>query len=389
MIVQNIISQSNKEVVYSEQPPITWEAATTGNYPSLTGLNQQYKTIFSPTTSGVQTYNFHVFTIEFKGYVHIMFSTSNANEENPGQYVRYTKSNDEFVTQETIQVLFESQDDVNKTFEESGRVCVPCGFVVVNNELYGVTDVNDRGAGGNPRDRFGVGVLARKINENGTFGAVEWIENIDATLTAPTPISGYPSYSFNSSLRTEIKNYYKNNVESRPDWYYSVPSTDSIFSRVDPFEDGRLVEPRVTQIKSGQYLKLWRFGQGATTKYKVAQSSSNGFEWSAPYETQIPDSPSRTSVNRLNDGSTCVVGNNKSGRVGLFIALSDDGLTYSSDNVYNVDYSNTAPVYAGENKAAGAQYPYAIHLKNNRILVAYSISKEDIKISIFDKPNLI
>lgn len=389
MILQNIIAQSSDDKTFVEKPPITWEAATTGNYPSLTGLNQQYRTIFSPTTSGFQTYNFHPFIIEFGGYTHIMFSTSNENEENPGQYVRYTKSNDEFATQETIQVLFESQDDVNKLFEESGRVCVPSGFVIIDGDLYGLTDVNDRGAGGNPRTREGVGLLARKINLNGTFGDVEWFENIDTTFTSPTPISGYPSYNFNSVLRTKIRQYLYDNVDKRPDWYYSVPNTDYLFSRIDPFEDGRLVEPRVTQIKSGQYLKLWRFAQGATTKNKVAQTSDYGFDWGEPYETQIPDSPSRTSITRLSDGSTFVVGNNKSGREGLFVAFSNDGLTYKNDNTYNVDYSNVNPVYAGENKTAGCQYPYSIQLSSGRIMVAYGVKKEEIKISVFDAPTII
>lgn len=383
----------NKEEVYSsvfdtpiiDVSPITWGAANTGNYPSLTGLNQQYRTIFSPSAENVQTYNFHPFVIEFGGYTHIMFSTSNANEENSGQYVRYTKSNDEFATQETIQTLFESQDDVTKLFEDSGRVCVPSGFVIIDNELYGICDVNDRGAGGNPRSRTGVGLLVRKINLNGTFGDIEWFRNADTTYTAPLPVSGYPSYNFNSALTPKITQYLYNNVNSRPDWYYSVPNTDYLFSRIDPFNGGRLVEPRVTQIKSGQYLKIWRYGQGTPTD-KYAQSSNDSFNWSDPYLIEIPDSPSRTSLTRLNNGETCVIGNNNTGRVGLFVALSESGLDYSANNVYNIDFNNSAPVYSGHNKAAGCQYPFAIQLSNGRILAAYSIAKEDIKISVFDKP---
>ena len=68
----------------------------------------------------------------------------------------------------------------------------------------------------------------------------------------------------------------------------------------------------------------------------------------------------------------------------MFIGISEGGFDYKT--AYNIDTESTGPLYSGTYKDTGAQYPDAIELNNGKIAVVYSVNKEDIKVSTFDKP---
>lgn len=389
MLYIPIISQDNRIISHlDDQPSVIWNASTDGNYPALSEVNQVNTIIWEPTTEGVETYNHHPFVVEFGGALHVIHSTTDENEENPGQYIRYTKSEDGGTTWAPYSVIFEPQDDSAKNYTEGGRVILPSDFAIIDGDLYAVCDVNDRGPGGESRPRYGVGVLARKINLDGTFGTVYWIENKDGTLTAPDPITGFPSYAFNETLRLKIRTFFYDNPELRPDWYFSTPKTDFLHTERF-FNSNSIREPRIVKLPTGQFLKIWRLiVSGASTK--IAQTSEDGFKWSPAYDTGIPDSPSRTMALRLLSGEILIIGNNEGGlRDPLFGAFSKDGLTYNSGNIYTIDNETGGADFGGFGKGTGVQYPHAIQLKNGRIAVVYSVNKEDIKISIFDKPELL
>lgn len=386
MLLHSIISQSNN-VVLENQPEITWEGDTSGDYQNLTGLNQTKVTIWSPTGSGDRAYNHHAHCFEYYGHLHVCYSTANDDEEEPGQYVRYQKSTDGGATWSTPQVLLESQDDITKGWTVAGRVAIPSCFVITEGKLYAVVDINDKGASNS--SRTGVGVLAIKINSNATFSTPKWIENVDGTTNAPSAVGGYPSYSFDNTLRTKIRNYLLI-PKNLPTWYYSVPSSDPLFSR-NTFGGNAVSEPSAVRLPNSQILKLWRLLVGGSDT-KIAQvSNDNGATFEDLYDTGIPDQPSRTKLLQLNSTTEVgVIGNNDStNRSPLFFALSEDGLTYKASNIYNIDTETTGAVYSGVYKDTGVQYPDAVQLQNGKIFTAYSVNKEDIRISIFDKPTAV
>lgn len=385
MILQAIIQQSYNQIPVDLQPPVIWNAAKNGYYNPLSDI--LYTDLWNPMTEDDKTYNHHPFVEEHNGKLHFMHSTTNADEENPGMYVRYTTTDLDLTNQEPYSDLFPPQDDLTKARSLGGRVCVPSGFAKVGGDLYALTDVNDRSSGSDPRPRIGVGILARKVNNDGSFGTIYWIENVDGSLNAPNPISGYPAYTFNASLRNQIRDYFLNNPEERTDWYFSVPSSDPLYTEED-FNGKRLTEPRIVQIPDERYMKIWRLVDTVVTN-KVVQFSQYGFDWGAPYDSQIPDSPSRTMVLKLSNNVVAVIGNNEGDlRDPLFLALSSDGLNYEAVNVYNIDNETSGAVYPGHGKGAGVQYPHAIQLSNEKLCVIYSVNKEDIRAAIFDKPQL-
>jgi len=387
MILQAIISQSNTSVVLEEQPTITWEAPTTGDYPELTGLNQIKTTVFSPTSAGDKAYNHHSHSLEFYGKIHCIVSTANTDEEEPGQYVRYFNVSLDGLSHSSLEVILESQDDITKGWTVAGRVCIPSSFAIADGKLYAIVDINDKGASN--VSRTGVGVIAIGINSSGSFDTPVWIENVNGTFTAPTAIGGYPSYSFDSTLRTKIRNYLLSLPKYLPTWYYSVPSSDILYSR-STFEGDEISEPSAVTLPTGQILKLWRLlVVGSDTK--IAQTSNDGgLTYNDTYDTGIPDQPSRTKLLELNDRKTAIIGNNdNTNRSPLFFAFSSDGLTYNEANVYNIDTETTGAVYSGIYKDTGVEYPDANELSNGKIFVVYSVNKEDIRFSMFDKPTLI
>lgn len=390
MMLQTVISQGNlQDVSFDEQPTTVWGGADTGDYPTLAGVSKV--DIFTPTTTEVDTYNHAPIIIEYfgDGVLHVLWNSSPLNETS-ATHTYYSKSTDFGVTWSAKTELFEYQDDETKDYlTETLRQFQPSGFIVINGDLYAVADVNDffYNGGGGAQIRTGVGVLARQVNSNGTFGTVYWIENVDGTLTPPTEIPTYPTYTFNTSLRNSIREEINKNPDKTFAWYQSVPETDEYDTQIT-FGSNLLYEPSVCELPSGQWLKLWRENK-AQPVFKVAQTSNYGHGWGSLYVTDIPDSPSKTIHFRFNQ-EVCLVGNNGNAvRDSLYLGISIDGLNYSSDNLYNIDKDTAGQQFSGFGKGGGPQYPSAIKLSNGKIACVYSVRKEIIRVSIFDKPTLI
>lgn len=369
-----------QNIGYNLDVVLKWFPENSGNYNNMSGVSQLNVDVVTASGVNDKAYNHHPHLYEYKGRVHLCYSTANTDEEEPGQYVRYQYSDDYGVTWSSPVTMIEAQDDISKGWATAGRVCIPTGFAISNGYLYGVVDVNDKG--GSNSSRTGVGILACRINDN-YFGEPVWIENVDGTTNAPTAISGYPSYSFNSELRTGIRSFYSNIVKYTPTWYFSVPSNDIFYTR-NTSGTPEYSEPSVTNLNNGLYLKLWRqLDAGANTK--AAQFSYDGITYGDRVSTEIPDQPSRTKILNLSDNRVAVIGNNDStDRTPLYIAFSNDGINYIEN--YNIDIETDGATYTGIYKTTGVQYPDAIELSNGKICVAYSVNKEDIRVSTFNKP---
>jgi hypothetical protein len=383
MFLQSIISQFNYQVL--ENPTVLWNSPTTGNYNSISGI--EYITLATPVGENNLAFNHICFAKECYGKIYVMYNTTNQIEGNPGGFVRYQYSDDYGLTWSNPITLFEPQDDLTKNGRtEDGRVIIPAGFVIINGELYAIGDVTDYTA--DQSSRVGVGEIARKINADNTLNDIYWIDTLSGSFTAPEPISGYPSYTFNESLRALIRDYVIQNPPEQPTRYYGVPDNDPLNTWRTYHNGNQLAEPSIVQLPTGGYLKLWRALSGFTN-IKIGQVSDNGVVWGETFATEIPDSPSSTVTLNV-DNKILVIGNNEgSTRTPLFLAISQDGLTYNSENIYNVDTENNPAQYPDAFKNIGVQYPAAIRMSNNKILVAYSVNKEDIRIAIFELPEIV
>lgn len=98
--------------------------------------------------------------------------------------------------------------------------------------------------------------------------------------------------------------------------------------------------------------------------------------------TDFPDSMSRVRAGRLRDGRYYLIGNAYAkllDRGHLMLTLSDDGFRF--DSMFSLLEEPTAQRAFGLLKVNGYQYPVAIE-DEGRLIVAYSVNKEDIECGI-------
>lgn len=126
--------------------------------------------------------------------------------------------------------------------------------------------------------------------------------------------------------------------------------------------------------------------------------------WTAPVKTSLPDSGSRTCAGTfppLREGGglhgVYMVGNQiDKGRDPVTLSLSQDGRAFDQHWAVrfgvpgaDIDHGGSCPRYPGTAKGCGYQYPGAmIDVPNGRMLVSYSIGKEDIGLTIFPLSSL-
>ena len=98
----------------------------------------------------------------------------------------------------------------------------------------------------------------------------------------------------------------------------------------------------------------------------------------------MPDSMSRIYAGRLNDDRFYLVGNSTPqymDRNFLALSLSDGGAKFNG--MFRLVPEPTRQRFAGHLKCHGYQYPSCIQ-DGDRLLIAYSVNKEDIEIGIVD-----
>lgn len=153
----------------------------------------------------------------------------------------------------------------------------------------------------------------------------------------------------------------------------------------DP-ENRRFCEPAVWQTKSGRFVSLLR--DDTEGKFKWITVSDDGFSWTRPRVTDMPDAPSLSCAASLPDGRVVLAGNHcwsfrdGEGRIHtrdpLMISLSEDGVHFTrtwavrrgcpDPHVPNVAF-----------RGGGAAYPNVL-VRDGFCYVIYSFGKEDIEL---------
>jgi len=135
------------------------------------------------------------------------------------------------------------------------------------------------------------------------------------------------------------------------------------------------------QTDDGRIL-MWFRDERQSLRLFVAVSEDGGASWTEPMPTDFPDSMSRVRAGRLSDGRYYLIGNAFAKLMDhghLMIALSDDGVKFN--RMFSLLEEPTKQRAFGLLKANGYQYPVAIE-DDGRLLIAYSVNKEDIECGI-------
>jgi len=132
------------------------------------------------------------------------------------------------------------------------------------------------------------------------------------------------------------------------------------------------------QRDDGLIVIFWR-DENKSCRLWVNFSEDNGRSFSPPVISDIPDSMSRVSAGRLNDKRYFLCNNAFPvllNRRHLMLFLSDDGLAFNK--VYMLMDDPTSQRVTGLLKADGYQYPCCL-ADGEKLLVSYSVNKEDIE----------
>jgi len=137
--------------------------------------------------------------------------------------------------------------------------------------------------------------------------------------------------------------------------------------------------------------RIWMYVRngGVSSRLGLTWSDDEGDTWSPLHLTDFPNTFSRAHAGRLTDGRCYIVGNNYDvflDRRRLLMALSDDGYTF--DRQYSLLEGATTRRINGLHKEDGYHYP-STFVEGDRLIVIYSVNKEDIEVGIVDMRALL
>lgn len=139
----------------------------------------------------------------------------------------------------------------------------------------------------------------------------------------------------------------------------------------------RYAEGSFIQADNGMLHMFVRTGKGYLYH---AKSVDDGRTWSVPEPTAFTDSTAKFHFGHLRDGRFYYVGNPSTVaeyRTLFVLALSEDGKDWTDARILRNE--KTAPVFEGIYKDHGYQYPHSM-IVDDYFYVVYSVNKEDVEI---------
>lgn len=338
-------------------------------------------------------YSHHCHVCYHAGRLYASWSNHLQDEDFPGQRVLVRQSADFGKSwipplSEPPATLFPSLDDWKKEADrnkvsDDNRTGTSNGYAVIDGVLYAINEVL-------PAiwmQRAGKGRIVRRINDDGTFGDIFWIEP-----QRPSTPSGYPEYPDMSDpkyieIGGKIKAFLADEQRKNlPTWDFKGPrnTTTELMGGLSgsPADGHNLCEPSTSyKTPDGVLAHFWRdlskeIGGPFRCLY-ISVSSDNGKHWSLPERTTIPNCSSRPSAGNLPDGTVFML-NNPVSRKHLILSLSKDGRVFDSDwLIRKVDYPTRFKGSAKGSFAAAYQHACIVE---KFMFVIYSINKEDVEI---------
>ncbi len=344
--------------------------------------------------SDMGAYSHHPHVCYHAGRLYAVWSNHLQDEDHPGQRVLVRQSTDLGQTWvpslgERPEILFPSLDDWKKNGDPltvDNRTGTANGFAVVDGALYAINEVLPTIF----MQEEGVGRLARRINDDGTFGEIFWLET-----KAPIAPPGYPTYPdlsdpkygvIGGKINAFLAEKTKKNLLS---WDFHGPrnTTTELTGGLpgSPKDGHNLCEPTASyRTSDGILVTFWRdLGsnlrpeEGPSHRLYQSISRDGGDHWSLPERTAIPNANSRPCAGNLPDGTVYLI-NNPASRKHLVLSLSRDGRLFDrSWLIRRVDGKMRFDgLYKGSYAAA---YQHAC-LGGDFLFVIYSVNKEDVEI---------
>lgn len=362
-------------------------------------------------------FSLHPHITYFKGVLFAHWSVHLADEDSPGQYVRYAFSRDMGETWSESEPLFPQMEtplrnpdikDADGFFCRGHRPHDKCGtamksdteswkndlcghyhlmlcsngFAVADGRLWAIADAA-KGV-----NWPGIGRLARELSEDGTPGALMWLNTPHEMIEKITPnalnTELYSDRDYDARIAGEITEYLtdprhmpqwdvlpegwrQKDGKTARDWWMEYALKNN--------GDGCGEPTHSYEAKDKTLVRLWRSRAGVQNAHFSFDSGKN---WSEITKTEFPDTGARTSVGNLPDGSAYITGNPGFRRFQLCLSVSEDG--YLFDKSFVIACEPEIMKYPGRAKGTGFHYPDSC-VAGDYLFVIYSRNKEDILIS--------
>jgi hypothetical protein len=162
-----------------------------------------------------------------------------------------------------------------------------------------------------------------------------------------------------------------------------APQHARLVTKTMEVERRLLNEPSWYQTEDG---RIWMFfrDECQSLRLYLSWSDDDGETWSEAIPTDFPNSMSRFHAGRLLDGRFYIVGNSIPellNRKSLLLATSKDGRIF--DEMFVLVDAPTQRRIQGMHKENGHHYPNVL-VEEKKMLIIYSVNKEDIEIGILE-----
>lgn len=338
--------------------------------------------VFSPAGEQDWTYCHHPHIQCFKGCYYALWSSSQQDEDAPGQRVMMALSKDGIHWEEPT-IFAEPEQG-----ECSLAVLTAAGFHQYNDMLVAYYASYEVDSAAQPGERLRNAAAYARSSCDGR----NWSGPIDLqlpivpnhapqrTATGRLIMSGHTMFPYTDDpyglSGWQLAGIYAHSAER---WLplRDDPEAIALWKARTGWE-GDLCEGSWFQLPDGT---LRMFLRSNTNYLFAAESSDNGCTWSFPLQTAFTDNWSKFHFGQLPDGRFYYVGNPdpepRWRRNPLVLAISRDGLVF--DEQYVLGDEERAVRYPGLYKGGDYGYPHST-VHNGRLSIIYSICKENIAV---------
>ena len=321
----------------------------------------------------------HGFIAEFKGSLYAMWSSGHENEDDLGQRVMYSKS-ENFTDWTVPEALADSMEGIS-----SENVLFPMGFFVDGDTLiayykrceYEYTKLRNDGT---LRPNSDTGWLYTKYYYVTTKDGENWSEPTEfkirqagvsqarANKTGRLIWAGGTGISY-SDIGDGIKGWTTTEIKNQ-DIVSANENGASLLCEANWYQTDDYVMHLLMRSNSGY---LWH-----------SESYDNGESWTAAYPTQFTDDNTMCYIGTLPDGRYYYVGSplysGSDARTPLMLYISEDGYNFSEQYVLcDADYDIKKSGFA---KCGGYGYPECC-IYDGYVYIIYSLGKEIMEVTRF------
>ncbi len=331
--------------------------------------------IFVPTTVDVNCYNHapQFYRLPGSSRIYLLWEQGARDEDAGGTHLVGVYSDDDGATWSAIFNVQTAFDPIDLTGTLPSHICVMGDQVNFDGRSFFVGEITEiTWAAGLQTSRTNMGLMAIEMT-GGIFSSPQWTHSPGGGLSL-----SYWSGSDLSNLLVAM---------SSPGY---IGGGDNVYDFPKITNNGQdfLIECGVYKYLGG-WLRVGR-GIDPNTSAPLAsfiytQWSAYGVVWSSQQVSTIANAPARISTLKLANGKYCMSWNPDVDRNKLVLATGTDGIRFGSSYTVRSGLGVT-PVFPGAYKGGGPQYPTMIERSDGKLLIAYSVWKENIAVSVVTVP---